>query len=527
MLPPSRFRSTLATLAAVALLGTLSATPAHADDASSPGSSSEVTPAPAPEPAPEPKPEPEPAPEPEPEPKPEPAPEPQPAPEPKSGEPAPTQGVDEGPSTEILPQAAGPVVVSGDSAIVREATSAAGADVPIEFSLSGGWSDAPIVVGACAISEEYVDSVFEFHLLDFIGFAFGPSISVNEQLAVGSYHGACLFAPVSLLNIFQFKLHRFTVEVTDPLPTITVPSDITEVAVDASGAPVDFDVTANDVIDGSLAWACTGPGDVPVASGDVFAIGTTTVTCSATNSRDNVATDSFDVTVTAPLPSITVPDDLIVEATGPTGAPVDFVATGSDFVGTPLMPTCRVLDGGEPVISGGTLPLGDTEIICEVVDSWDGAASDTFTVSVVDTTAPVLTLPDDITVEATSPAGAVVEFEASAFDLVAGPVPVECSPESGTTFAIGTATVTCTATDGVEAPDLRLKATPVSGSFTVTVTEPADVGGVDEEVGGGGVGGQSVSNALPDTGAPALVGPLALALLLLTAGGALVLRRRA
>jgi hypothetical protein len=66
---------------------------------------------------------------------------------------------------------------------------------------------------------------------------------------------------------------------------------------------------------------------------------------------------------------------------------------------------------------------------------------------VVDTTAPVVTVPANITVNAVSPAGAPVSFSASATDAVDGPITPSCSPDSGSTFPIATTTVTCTATD--------------------------------------------------------------------------------
>jgi hypothetical protein len=80
-------------------------------------------------------------------------------------------------------------------------------------------------------------------------------------------------------------------------------------------------------------------------------------------------------------------------------------------------------------------------------------------------TPPVLSVPDDVTVDATSPDGAAVEFSATATDdsAVAG---VSCSPASGSTFGAGTTTVTCTATDDDGAT--------ATGSFTVTVRGAAD-----------------------------------------------------
>ena len=78
-----------------------------------------------------------------------------------------------------------------------------------------------------------------------------------------------------------------------------------------------------------------------------------------------------------------------------------------------------------------------------------------------DTVPPVLDLPDDRSVPATSSLGAEVEWIAAATDDVDGVVPVECSPASGSLLAVGTTSVTCTASD--------TSGNVAQGSFTVTV----------------------------------------------------------
>ena len=78
-----------------------------------------------------------------------------------------------------------------------------------------------------------------------------------------------------------------------------------------------------------------------------------------------------------------------------------------------------------------------------------------------DTVPPVLTVPGPLTVDATGPAGAVVTFTVSAVDAVDGPVQVTCDHASGATFAIGTTTVECTASDAA--------GNSSHGSFTVEV----------------------------------------------------------
>ena len=80
-----------------------------------------------------------------------------------------------------------------------------------------------------------------------------------------------------------------------------------------------------------------------------------------------------------------------------------------------------------------------------------------------DSTPPVLSLPDDVTAEALSAAGAPVAFAASASDDVDGDVPVVCSPESGSVFPLGATTVTCTTSDTA--------GNFAEGSFVITVLD--------------------------------------------------------
>ena len=69
--------------------------------------------------------------------------------------------------------------------------------------------------------------------------------------------------------------------------------------------------------------------------------------------------------------------------------------------------------------------------------------------TVQDTTAPVVTVPDDISEQATSPAGRVVTYNATAHDAVSGSIVPSCSPASGSTFPIGTTEVDCMASDAL------------------------------------------------------------------------------
>ena len=74
-------------------------------------------------------------------------------------------------------------------------------------------------------------------------------------------------------------------------------------------------------------------------------------------------------------------------------------------------------------------------------------------------------LPANITADASSSSGAAVTYTTPTASDPDDPAPpaVVCSPGSGTTFPVGTTTVTCTASDSGDSDS------PVSGSFTVTV----------------------------------------------------------
>src|SRR5207244_4275808 len=106
--------------------------------------------------------------------------------------------------------------------------------------------------------------------------------------------------------------------------------------------------------------------------------------------------------------------------------------------------------------SGDTFPDGVTEVQCGARDAHANYAFGHFNIFVG---VPVLNLPANITAEATSAAGAVVTFTATASGADG---PVSCTPASGSTFALGTTTVNCSATN---------PAGTATGSFTVTVQD--------------------------------------------------------
>ena len=219
-------------------------------------------------------------------------------------------------------------------------------------------------------------------------------------------------------------------------PTLTVPASVTTEATSAAGAAVTYSATATDPVDPNPGVACTP------AAGSTFPLGTTTVSCTATDAAGNAATGSFTVTVadTTP-PTLTVPDALTAEATSAAGSVVTYSAAAADTVdpnpGVACIPA-----------SGATFGLGTTSVSCTATDASGNTSAKQFSVRVVDTTAPAVSVPADVTAVGTTPAGTKVMYPAAtATDLVAGALTPTCSPAAGTAFPLGTSTVTCTASD--------------------------------------------------------------------------------
>jgi hypothetical protein len=249
-------------------------------------------------------------------------------------------------------------------------------------------------------------------------------------------------------------------------PAFDSTPDVTTEATGPAGAAVAFSVTATDP-----AEPAPGPSD-PVtvtctpASGDTFPLGSTTVSCTATDAEGNAAvgTDGagqFDVAVvdTTP-PAISVPAGLTVQPTGPEGATVGFDASAADLVSGTVPVSCTPA-------SGSVFPLGPTLVTCTATDGAGNEASVSFTVSVQDGEAPVVTVPDSRTVEANGPGGAIVHYEApTAVDTVEGPIAppdITCTMPSGALFPLGSTLVTCYASDSGGRLGLA--------SFTITVED--------------------------------------------------------
>ncbi|MEV7952731.1 HYR domain-containing protein [Streptomyces sp. NPDC088252] len=124
----------------------------------------------------------------------------------------------------------------------------------------------------------------------------GTRLSCTVQFLMGTQvPGAETIGPAAAADPdFQ---EQIDIDVNDiDAPVVTV-DDLTVRAKDKNGARVTYTATAQDTTDGTLPVTCTP------ASGSLFPVGRTTVTCSATDSAGNTGTDTAEIEVLeAPVP---------------------------------------------------------------------------------------------------------------------------------------------------------------------------------------------------------------------------------
>src|SRR5207244_3342505 len=144
-----------------------------------------------------------------------------------------------------------------------------------------------------------------------------------------------------------------------------------------------------------------------------FPLGQTVVTVTATDAAGNVATGAFTVTVRdTTSPALTLPAGVVAEATSAAGALAHYgSATASDAVGG--------ISVSYSAANDSVFPVGRTTVTVTATDAAGNTTSGAFSVTVRDTTPPVLTVPAGVVAEATGATGALVHYgSASATDAV-------------------------------------------------------------------------------------------------------------
>ena len=210
------------------------------------------------------------------------------------------------------------------------------------------------------------------------------------------------------------------------------------------------------------------------ASGSSFLVGTTTVTETATDAKGNKSTCTFTVTVTANPCA----NDIVPPVLGACPANITVNAIVTSALATWTNPTATDNCSTPTVVSaplpGSSFNVGTTTVTETATDAKGNKSTCTFTVTVIanpcanDIVPPVLSAcPANIIVQGAGVGNqAVVTFaNPTATDNCSAPSVVS-SPLSGSSFNIGTTTVTVTATDA--------KGNTSKCTFTVTVNAPVN-----------------------------------------------------
>lgn len=245
---------------------------------------------------------------------------------------------------------------------------------------------------------------------------------------------------------------------SSPAPLTGTPSQVTIAAPPIAGGPYDYTI----FFDRSLS---------PAGSGDGSAFSSLTAV-------------TFTLTVAGNTPPVLLlPGDFTVEGDSMGGAIPAWSASATDIEDDPdPAATCSPAPGG-------FFALGSTVVGCSATDTAGATTTGSFTVAVVDTTAPALAgMPGPMTLGTADPTGRTVDYSLpSATDIVDPAPSVACAPAPGAWFPVGTTSVTCTATDA--------SGNAASATFSMTVELLAVV--FDAPIGPSNEIGANASRVIP------------------------------
>jgi hypothetical protein len=207
----------------------------------------------------------------------------------------------------------------------------------------------------------------------------------------------------------------------------------------------------------TYSWTGVGTGNNPRTN---LSAGTYTVTVTDVNGCTRTSSSTVSAPDNTP-PSITCPSTQTLAAGASCTALANSytgLATASDNCSTPTVT--------QSPASGTTLSLGANTITLTATDASNNTAACTFTANVTDITAPTITCPANVTVNASALCNATLASYTSSTtasdNCTANPNKTQ-SPASGTSIGLGPNTITMTATDN--SSNLR------TCTFTVTVRD--------------------------------------------------------
>ena len=212
-------------------------------------------------------------------------------------------------------------------------------------------------------------------------------------------------------------------------PILVIPSDIQMEIITSTGMQIDLGIaSSNDLIDSQSKITNDAP--------EVFPLGETIVTWTTTDASGNSASATQTISIIdTTSPVIFDPEHIVMEAINR--------ENNSIMLNSPE--TTDIQDVELSNDAPEVFPLGETIVTWTATDTSGNSASATQTISVIDTTIPIITIPADIQVEAISLDANVVEFDsAEASDKVEISSITNDAPE---VFPLGETIVTWTATD--------------------------------------------------------------------------------
>jgi hypothetical protein len=159
----------------------------------------------------------------------------------------------------------------------------------------------------------------------------------------------------------------FTITVIRPPPDVFCSSNITVSATSSNGALVFYTSSANG--------GCSQPNIICTPpSGSIFPIGTTPVTCTASDDCGTTTNCGFAITVVRVPLKLTCSSNITVSATSSNGAVVFYTSSATGGCSSPNV-ICT-----PP--SGSTFPIGTTPVTCTASDNCGTITNCGFTVTV-------------------------------------------------------------------------------------------------------------------------------------------------
>ncbi|KAF6242480.1 hypothetical protein C6988_08350, partial [Nitrosopumilus sp. b1] len=213
------------------------------------------------------------------------------------------------------------------------------------------------------------------------------------------------------------------------VPQIIIPDDITVEAISPTENIIDIGLaTATDLVE-----VASITNDAPT----VFSFGKTEVTWTATDTSGNSITDIQVISVVdTTSPTLTAPKNVIVEATSISENIVNIgSANAVDII------QVESLSNDAPNV----FQLGDTIITWTAIDQDGNSATATQKISVVDTTAPTITPPANIIVDATALETPITVGLASVSDII--DLEPTITNDAPSVFQLGETVVTWTSSD--------------------------------------------------------------------------------